>query len=333
MPKKLLIIFVSLILLISLVFVTFWSSYQGFLSSKISDSLILEIPAGTSKSEIFSLFPSNRGITGLKKFYIKLYYALNKNTVVEAGNYVFKENTKYLDILSGFQGGSLLQRVTLLEGWRVEESALYLANAVNIDFALDYYLEAKKHEGRLFPDTYFIDQNTSAQSLVSLQLKTFNEKIAEISNTKVFELSSEELLVIASIVEREANKGDDLPTIAGILIKRYVEGMPLDADATTQYAIKDYSDNTITNCIKTLCEIDFWPKSLSEEDLASDSLYNTRGKVGLPPTPISNPSLNALIAVFSPKQSPYYYYLHDISGETYFAVTLEQHIENIRKYL
>jgi len=184
----------------------------------------------------------------------------------------------------------------------------------------------------LFPDTYFIDANTLATSLVDLQLKTFKDKTLDLLNLNP-NLTENEVIVLASILERETNGGDDLPLIAGILIKRYQEGMPLDADATSQYASSIISQADFEQCIQELCEINFWPKTLTTDQLKSESVYNTRGKVGLPPTPISNPSIKSIDAVVKAKNSPYYYYLHDKLGKAYYAVTLDQHIENIQRFL
>ena len=115
--------------------------------------------------------------------------------------------------------------------------------------------------------------------------------------------------------------------------------MKLDVDATTQYAV---SYNLLcpvtveTACAPTMdsiMEFDWWPQSLSSEDLSFDSPYNTRVNVGLPPAPISSFSLSSLEAVLNPEVTPYYYYLTDSKSITHYSVTLDEHNQNVATYL
>lgn len=322
----------SILAIFATLILSFYTGYKSFLNTKTENQLEFSLPMGLAKSNVAEALYEAGDITKNQKKYVNFYFFVNRDQRVDAGDYLFKEGTTHLNLLSGLKNGVVQVKVTFIEGWRLEENVLYLAENIGKDFAYDYYTIAKDHRGKLFPDTYFISTNTTAKQLVELQLKTFDEKTSDLKPTDSG-LTEEELLVIASIVERETNGQDDLPLIAGILIKRYLEGMALDADATTQYSLDILSDDEMKQCIQTLCERDFWPKSLNEADLATENLYNTRGKYGLPPTPISNPSFKSLDAVFNPKQSSYYYYLHDSQGNIYYAVTLEQHIENIYTYL
>ena len=130
------------------------------------------------------------------------------------------------------------------------------------------------------------------------------------------------MIVLASIVERESKNTDERPIIAGILLKRLEEGIPLAVDATIQYAL-GYQSNEKT----------WWKKDLTVQDLEVEGPFNTRRVVGLPPAPIANPGISAIKAVASPKQSSYYYYIHDKDGEAHFAKTIEEHNANVGKYL
>jgi UPF0755 protein len=139
------------------------------------------------------------------------------------------------------------------------------------------------------------------------------------------------------LVEREVFNETDRPIVAGILIKRWKEGMKLDVDATTQYAI---AINKLCKsegyCIPTLEEfmqLEWWAKKLTQEDLNFDSPYNTRLKVGLPPAPIAAVSTSALNAVLNYQTTPYYFYLTDVNGVAHYAKTLAEHNANITKYL
>jgi len=106
-----------------------------------------------------------------------------------------------------------------------------------------------------------------------------------------------------------------MPLIAGIIWKRLDEGIPLGIDATTRYELND------------------WTNPISKEALENPTPYNTRRKRGLPPTGISSPGFDALQAAAYPKKSPYYYYLHDRTAQIHFAVTYDEHLENVQTYL
>ncbi len=121
---------------------------------------------------------------------------------------------------------------------------------------------------------------------------------------------------MASIIEKEASgKANDSAVISGILWKRIDAGIGLQADATLTYVTGRASSE------------------LRQSDLASASPYNTYTHRGLPPTPISNPGLDAIRAAIYPQGSPYLFYLHDSQGNAHFARTLDEHIANREKYL
>lgn len=139
-------------------------------------------------------------------------------------------------------------------------------------------------------------------------------------------MSLNEIITLASIVERETKTDEERPLVAGILIKRLKDGWPLQVDASVQYAV------ATKNCKVFGAECKWWP-ILSKEDMSINSPFNSYKFKGLPPHPIANPGLSSIKAVIYPKESDYWFYLHDKSGKIYFAKTTEEHKENIRKYL
>lgn len=332
MPKAKLII-TSVIALLFLLFLFVVISYNLFLARPLRSDYSFEIVSGSSKSEFIDTFKQDQNLGFLSKTYLKGYYFLNSSTPFEAGNYAFSSGTSIKDVLGNIRGGVLETPVTFLEGWRVEQNAIALSDKFGADFAKDYFNLAQGQVGYLFPDTYFIATTTTPQDLINTQREHFNDKTQALFSSYTGELTDEEIVIMASIVEREALSTDDKNLIAGILIKRYLQGWPLDADATTQYGIANSA--SFPSCLDFAnCEsVDFWPKNLTEAQLKSGNPYNTRGVLGLPPTPISNPSLSSIEAVINPKDSPYYFYLHDLSGNTYFTVTDEEHVANIQKFL
>ena len=125
-------------------------------------------------------------------------------------------------------------------------------------------------------------------------------------------------VIVASMLEKEVRKAEDMALVAGIIYKRLKLGMPLQIDATVQYAVGSVDD--------------WWP-ILTREDLEINSPYNSYKNQGFPPTPIANPGLASINAAKKPEESDYWFYLHDSSGQIHYAATLEEHNENIFKYL
>ncbi len=172
-------------------------------------------------------------------------------------------------------------------------------------------------EGYLFPDTYFISKNETGITLASKFLNNFNKKINTeiISKIKKQNNTLHEIITLASIVEREAQESKDRPVIAGIFWNRLKINHALQSDATLAYILK-------TNKIKYY-----------QNEIDKKSPYNTYKNVGLPPGPISNPGLEAILATIHPVDTNFFYFLNDIeTGETVFARTFEEHKRNKTKH-
>jgi len=205
------------------------------------------------------------------------------------------------------------KRVTLIEGWRVEEMAAELNS--KLETRNSKFIEVAK-EGYMFPDTYLFPKSATALQIVNKMTSTFDKKISDITFEQV---------IVASMLERETFSDSEKALVAGVLYKRLENGWPLQVDATLQYA-KDSSlcKNNI-NC-------DFW-KPIYSEDKNINSPFNTYKNLGLPPSPIASAGLSSLKAAINPEVSEYWYYIHDLKGKIHFAKTLEEHNENIKNYL
>ena len=256
--------------------------------------------------------------TFIFRLYLKLT-GLDKQ--IQAGSFKLSPEQSVKEISLALTRGRLDKWITIIEGLRKEEIAATLEKDFDID--REKFLRAAR-EGELFPDTYLIPVGADEEKILAILDKNFKKKFSDDLRTKATNngFTQKEVLTLASIVEREARSKEERPVIAGILIKRWREGLSIAADATIQYAL-GYSNE----------EKSWWRKNLTEEDLKINSPYNTRLKTGLPPAPICNPGLASIKAVVSPGESSYYFYLHDVDGKVHYARTFEEHQQNIRKYL
>lgn len=211
--------------------------------------------------------------------------------------------------------------VTTLEGWRNEEIATVLAK--NLDLPESEFLRSAK-VGYMFPDTYLIPQDATAGAIIAIFSGAFEKKLSEDmrADIRASGMTLDEVITLASIVEREGQTDEDRPIIAGILLNRLDAGWPLQADATLQFVLGYQSQD------KT-----WWKKTLYDDDKKVNSPYNTYANPGLPPGPISNPGLASIRAVVYPKKTTYWYYLHDPTGGVHYATSLDEHNANVAAYL
>ncbi len=211
--------------------------------------------------------------------------------------------------------------ITTLEGWRNEEIAATLSK--NLDIPESEFLKVAKL-GYMFPDTYLVPQDATAGAIITLFTAAFDKKVTPEmrADIRASGMTLHEVITLASIIEREGHTDEDRPIIAGILLNRLKAGWPLQADATLQFALGYQSK-----------EKTWWKKVLYDEDKKIDSPYNTYANTGLPPGPISNPGIASIRAAIYPKETSYWFYLHDPSGAVHYAETLDEHNANIAKYL
>lgn len=245
---------------------------------------------------------------------------------IQAGDFKLSPSMDAEEVLSGLTEGRVDKWVTLLEGWRVEEMAGKLNDELGTPN--EEFMKAAK-EGYMFPDTYLFNPDVAASDIVLTMKSNFNRKYDDELQNKIKKLglTPSEGVILASIVEREGRSDEVRRMIASILIKRLNIGMGLNADATIQYAL--VKKGTLAPPSEG-----WWKRHLTKDDLKVDSPYNTYLHRGLPPTPISNPSLSSLQAVAGADPStPYLYYYHDSQGRSHYGKTLDEHNENVANYL
>jgi UPF0755 protein len=212
--------------------------------------------------------------------------------------------------------GLMPVRITFIEGTTIREMAAEVEGAFPAISAHDFMTAAAGQEGYLFPDTYFFQPSMNAQMIVAMMRANFNVKLASIKDdVQGSGRSIADIVTMASLVEREARSEEARRMVAGVLWNRVDKKMPLQVDAVFGYIF-----NRATY-------------SPSYADLKVDSPYNTYTHAGLPPGPIANPSLDALLAAANPAKTKYLYYLTGRDGLMHYATTYAGHQANLRKYL
>ncbi len=299
----------------------------------------VEIMSGSSVAEVARQLQSVGAINSDFLFNVYVYTGKMGNRI-QAGTYTIPAGSNLKQVVEIIQHGTNDVKMVFLEGWRVEEYARYASSQLkNIDFR-DFIELAKDKEGFLFPDTYFVNKDIQEKELLEILSDNFTAKTQNLlseSNLQKVGLTKEQAVIFASMVEREIHTEEDRPVVAGILLKRWREGMMLDVDATTQYVaslvdVCGKPEHCLPNYDETK-NFDWWPNILTQDDLELDSPYNTRKNPGIPPAPISNPGEKAIEAVLFAQESPHYFYLTDKEGVTHYASTLEQHNINVSRYL
>lgn len=265
----------------------------------------------------------------------KIYVRLNNlGAKLQAGFYRLPRNLSLREVVDILRVGKFDLKLTFPEGWRREEMAYYASQKLARDgsFYQDFLEESQDLEGYLFPETYIVPKEITARELIRVMRETFDKKYREVSQGIVGPaLPVKDVLTVASIVEREAKRDEDRPIIAGILLKRLEASWPLEADATVQYATAARKLSTVA--YEELKDFEFWPKTITLDDLKVDSPFNTRKRTGLPPSPICNPGLASIEAVLKSVETPYWFYLNDEVGATHFAKTLPEHNANVERFL
>jgi len=280
----------------------------------------ITIRSGSSLSEIADTLADNQVIRSRYAF-ITASSFLGKASKLKAGDYKFEEARGVLGIMNALangEHGDVSVRFTTLEGWTLTDIAREAARVFN-DFNEDDFMdEAIGFNGYLFPDTYFVLPTMGEAEIVSMMHDNFSDVLNDVGSDRLSDVSPEQLrdiVIMASIIEREAAGFQDAYIISGILWKRIEIGMALQVDASFAYLFDKASSE------------------LTLADLAYESPYNTYTNTGLPPGPLGNPGKIALDAALHPADSPYLFYLHAPDGSVYYGKNHNEHVNNKNKYL
>lgn len=316
MKKLLTLILVFAIVVLGLFF--WWKNGLSEVNSADKTQKIFVIQKGEGVREIANKLKKERLIKSPVVFFL-LIWKQGLDRKIQAGDFRLSPSMTTTEIANTLIHGTLDVWVTIPEGKRAEEIAEILKTSTSTyqSFWTD---ELVKHEGYLFPDTYLIPKDADIDLIITIMKNNFEKKFESITPNKTG-LSKEEIVIVASLIEREAKLDEDRPLVASVILNRLNIGMKLDIDATVQYAL-GYQEN----------QKNWWKKELTKDDLNINSAYNTYRNQRLPPTPISNPGLAVLRAVVNAPDTDYLYYISDRNGRNHYARTLEEHNKNIIKY-
>lgn len=259
--------------------------------------------------------------------YAKLAHA---DTTAHAGEFRFPPHQTPAQVLAQLQSGGaqVAKWVTIPEGYtakqiaqRLQDEGIGSAQTFSQAFLHDSMViggtRTKNLEGFLFPSTYLIPNDASPKTVEDILTAQFRKELPKdaAQKARAHGLTVPQVVTLASLIEREAKADDERALMAGVYYNRLRLGMPLEVDATIEYALPEHHD------------------VITYGDLKTDSPYNSYLHQGLPPTPIANPGEPSLRAAFNPKPSPYLYYVYKGNGHHAFARTLAEQNANIAKYL
>lgn len=260
----------------------------------------------------------DKSVIGSQKLFVWFARLMGIDRNIVSGSYVLEKQLSLGELLERLRYGLFGERVRIgfPEGMHREQIATQLEEKLPNFNKTEFMRITKGQEGYLFPDTYNFLPNATAADVATQMRENFDEKIKVLENDfKRSKYSREDIIIMASIIEKESNVGPERNMIAGILWERIRIGKPLQVDAPFLYTLGKAS------------------KDITKDDLATDTPYNTYRNKGLPPAPINNPGLATIRAALNPTKSSYLYYLHDKNGNIHYGRTGEQHMANVQRYL
>lgn len=279
----------------------------------------IEIPEGTSIQKA-GLILEDKGVITSPSIFQTLVILFSNNKGVRSGFYVFDRPESVVGIAQKLAAGHYglgRVKITLPEGLSAKDMTPIISGVLPKVDAAAFAKIGKENEGYLFPETYFFFETATTEEVFKTLTDEFKKQMAPYQEEITTSGHTEkEILIMASIIEKETNGKDDYETISGILWNRLTHHMRLQVDATFIYTMGVGRDE------------------IRPEDIKNDtSAYNTYTHDGLPPGPIANPGLRSILAALRPAETPYLFYLHEKDGTIHYAKTFDEHKKNIQKYL
>ena len=294
-----------------------------YVSSALAPSEVeVTIEAGMSAKEV-SLVLKESAVVEDDQAVLQFFTDNNLATTLRSGVFMMEKGMAFDEIarLLTTKVGSLalkvspsftldtIDRYLANRGYAKKGEFLKAAEALRSEHSLSFV------EGWLLSGVYVVPEKDAATALAQSMFDAMLAVVQpHLNSEQVAAWGLEKTLIIASMIQAETQDVQQMPLIASVIYNRLEAGEPLGIDATTRY------------------EIDDWENPIPKKALETKSPYNTRRKVGLPPSGICSPSKEAVEAALFPAESPYFYYLHGLDKRLYLAVTYDEHKENIKAY-
>jgi len=268
--------------------------------------------------------------TDVSPHLLKLWFRLSgQDRAIKAGSYEITPDMSPRTVLNMLaRGEESLRSVTLVEGWTFKQFKQALAKADALKTSTQGMSDAEimallgrpdvHPEGRFYPDTYTYSKGSSDIAVMKRAMKAMDRQLAEVWSKKSAPIalaSPEDLLILASIIEKETGRASDRPLISAVFHNRLKMGMRLQTDPTVIYGLGNAFDG-----------------NLRRIDLRTDTPYNTYTRSGLPPTPIAMPGKAALKAALDPTKSSALYFVAKGDGSSHFSLSLNEHNQAVNKY-
>ena len=285
------------------------------------------IPRGATFAEAADSL-SKANLVGWRKMFRVYARVTGGDRNIKPGTYLLRHGTPWKDIIGALHGGhGLVNTITIPEGYTISQITPLLAKTLKVpadsvqaavrDTALLARLDIPTPtlEGYLFPDTYAFPLGTTARQAVHEMVYDFERRWNPDWDAKAsaLKINRNDLVTMASIVEKEARVPEERPVIAAVYYNRLQKGMLLQADPTVQYALGHHVGRVLY------------------KDLAVKSPYNTYVNKGLPPGPVAAPGVASLAAAANPANVPYLYFVASPDGHHEFRMTLQEHTSAIRE--
>lgn len=306
-------------------------SYVSIISSEFycpNPDEIIVIEKGSTLRKVVNVLNKN-GCIFNRRYFSTAMRITGKDHNIKFGRYTFKGINNIGELIRLITTDSSERvRVTIIEGWTIEQITLEIGNKLHIDkpkfsklcrdfnFLHSIGVDGPSLEGFLFPDTYIMLKNYTEEDIIRVLVNQFNYNYDRYikEKAKKIKFSKLEILTLASIIQGEAMVNDEMPVISSVYHNRLVKGMYLQADPTIQYIIPGKN------------------RRLYSKDLEMESAYNTYKYRGLPPGAINNPGLVALKAAVEPEDTDYLFFVADGRGKHVFTKTNAEHNKAKQQY-
>jgi len=316
--KKLIIVLILIFIIVTGLYF-WWTSNSNAVNLDDKAQKIFVIKSHENIRDIASNLKQQGFIKSPIVFFL-LLKQMRLDGKIQAGDFRLSSSMNVSQIAQALTHGTLDIWITIPEGKRATEIAEIFQHKFPF-FNETWKEKLIAQEGYLFPDTYLFPETTDIDRIITIMKNNFEAKYQQAAAGQTTKLSKEQVVILASLLEREGKSANDMKTISSVLQNRLAMNMPLQVDATIQYML---GYQTI--------EHSWWKKNVSLDDLKIPSAYNTYLNPGLPPTPISNPGFTALSAALHPADTSYIYYISDKNGNLHFSKTLDEQNANIQKY-